>query len=145
MASSRSTAIRLCHAHQTGSASSAAGMGHPLIPIAPHVDLADSVGDLLLLEQHPNFLAVGAPGGRVTIQCHPHLYRGRKFMRKIRAVMVLDFMEAAAQLQTRHVPRPQSGQTGAVCNLCGPDPPPSSRALIACPIPGPLQSPSISP
>lgn len=42
-----------------------------LVAVAPHVDLLDGVGDLLLLEEEPHLLAVGAPCRVIAIQVHP--------------------------------------------------------------------------
>mmetsp|Transcript_11410 Transcript_11410/g.32377 ORF Transcript_11410/g.32377 Transcript_11410/m.32377 type:complete len:560 (-) Transcript_11410:207-1886(-) len=44
-----------------------------LVSVAPHVDLVDPVGDLLLFQLQPDLLAVRAPGCSVSVQCHPHL------------------------------------------------------------------------
>ena len=47
-----------------------------LLAVAKHRDLADPVGDPLLLEPQPHLLAVGAPGVVIPIQGDPHLRFG---------------------------------------------------------------------
>mmetsp|Transcript_19691 Transcript_19691/g.54973 ORF Transcript_19691/g.54973 Transcript_19691/m.54973 type:complete len:263 (+) Transcript_19691:1103-1891(+) len=61
-------AIQLHHRQQ-----SCGHLGHELWrlwAVAPHVDLFDNVGDLLLLKHQPDLVAVWAPGGMVPVQLH---------------------------------------------------------------------------
>lgn len=45
-----------------------------LVSIAPHVDLFDLVWNFFGLECHPNLLAIGTPGGRISVKCHGNVF-----------------------------------------------------------------------